>query len=297
MNRAKAGRSTRTFVSEQRWQQVDSLLKPGDFLLMQFGHNEGSVPDTTKAGRRGVLRGTGNETKELGHHETVHTYGWYLRQFVRGAKAKGAKPIIASMIPRNEWKDGKVVLADQDFGRWAAEVARQEGVPFIDLNGLTAAQYNHLGSEKVSSFFPGDYTHTNADGARLNAASVVDDIRDPRFFSQSRVRLPATGAGAVMPVIDHGQVVPRPHGVGHALSGFSTDADAYQHLMHGLMNILTESINLVRQNEKLIYVDGGFARNPLFMQLLGQNFPEAKKPYVRGVASHRPGRPHSPGTG
>lgn len=124
---------------------------------MQFGHNEGSVPDTTKVGRRGVLRGTGNETKELvwpdGHHETVHTYGWYLHQFVRGAKAKGAKPIIASMIPRNEWKDGKVVLADQDFGRWAAEVARQEGVPFIDLNGLKAAKYNHLGSEKSVPFF------------------------------------------------------------------------------------------------------------------------------------------------
>ncbi|WP_216859197.1 rhamnogalacturonan acetylesterase [Hymenobacter citatus] len=181
VNRAKAGRSTRTFVSEQRWHQVDSLLRPGDFLLMQFGHNEGSVPDTTKAGRRGVLRGTGPETKELtwpdGHRETVHTYGWYLRQFVRGAKAKGAKPIIASMIPRNEWKDGKVVLADQDFGRWAAEVARQEGVPFIDLNGITAAKYNQLGPEKVKAFFPGDHTHTNAEGARLNAASVVDGIR------------------------------------------------------------------------------------------------------------------------
>ncbi|UOR06148.1 FGGY family carbohydrate kinase [Hymenobacter aerilatus] len=60
------------------------------------------------------------------------------------------------------------------------------------------------------------------------------------------------------------------------LSNFSTAADAYQHLMHGLMSILTESINLVRRDEKLIYVDGGFARNPLFMQLLSQNFPDAK---------------------
>jgi sugar (pentulose or hexulose) kinase len=60
------------------------------------------------------------------------------------------------------------------------------------------------------------------------------------------------------------------------LSGFSTAADAYQHLMHGLMEILVTSINLVRQDEKLIFVDGGFARNPLFMQILGSNFPNAK---------------------
>jgi len=180
-NHAMAGRSTRTFVKEKRWREVDSLLKPGDFVLMQFGHNEGSAPDTTKAGRRGVLRGTGNETKELtwpdGHHETVHTYGWYLRQFVRDAKAKGATPIIASMIPRNEWKDGKVVRANQDFGRWAAEVAQQEGAYFIPLNDLTADKYEKMGPTEVAKFFPGDHTHTNAAGAAVNAASVAEGVR------------------------------------------------------------------------------------------------------------------------
>ncbi|MBC6607610.1 carbohydrate kinase [Hymenobacter sp. BT188] len=60
------------------------------------------------------------------------------------------------------------------------------------------------------------------------------------------------------------------------LSGFNTAGDAYHHLMHGLMDILTESINLIRRDEKLIYVDGGFARNPLFMQILSWNFPDAK---------------------
>ncbi len=92
-----AGRSTRTFVSEGRWRRVDSLLRPGDFLIMQFGHNEGSEPDTTKAGRRGVLRGTGEETKSLtwpnGRQETVHTYGWYLRSFIRGQKRRAPRPL------------------------------------------------------------------------------------------------------------------------------------------------------------------------------------------------------------
>src|SRR4051812_8529140 len=64
-NQAMAGRSTRTFIKEGRWEKVISSIKPGDFLIMQFGHNEGSKPDTTRAGYRGVLRGTGDETVEL----------------------------------------------------------------------------------------------------------------------------------------------------------------------------------------------------------------------------------------
>ena len=180
-NNAMAGRSTRTFLSEGRWTEVLKTLKQGDFVTMQFGHNEGSVPDTTKGGRRGVLRGTGEETKVLnwpdGHIETVHTYGWYLRKFVRESKAKGATPIIVSMIPRNEFREGKVLRADQDFGKWAAAVAAEEHVYFVDLNRIVADKYDLLGPEKVKAFFPGDHTHTNLAGATLNALSVVEGIR------------------------------------------------------------------------------------------------------------------------
>ncbi|MBC8082881.1 MAG: rhamnogalacturonan acetylesterase [Hymenobacter sp.] len=180
-NNAMAGRSTRTFSSEGRWDKVRVALRPGDFLLMQFGHNEGSAPDTTKAGRRGVLKGIGEETKEPvwpdGRKETVHTYGWYLRKFIQEAKAQGATPLVASMIPRNEWKDGKVIRASSDYGKWAAEAARQEGVAFLNLNGITADKYDKLGPEVVKTFFPGDHTHTNEAGARLNAESVVAGIR------------------------------------------------------------------------------------------------------------------------
>ena len=180
-NNAKAGRSTRTFISEGRWKTTLDAIKPGDFLLMQFGHNDGSVPDTSKAGRRGVLRGTGEETKALvwpdGHPETVNTYGFYLRKFIREAKAKGATPVVCSMIPRNEWKDGKVIRASRDFGQWAQEVAQQEGVAFIDLNDITARKYEQLGPDEVKKFFPSDHTHTNEAGAKMNAESVVDGIK------------------------------------------------------------------------------------------------------------------------
>jgi len=180
-NQAMAGRSTRTFVSEGRWDKVLSTLKPGDFVLVVFGHNEGSAPDTTKAGRRGVLRGTGEEVKVLtnkdGSTETVHTYGWYLRKFVNDAKAKGAIPFIASMIPRNEFRDGKVMQANNDYGKWSAEVAAQTGAFFVDLNSITSDKYDKMGPEETKKLFPGDHTHTNIDGARINAASVVEGLR------------------------------------------------------------------------------------------------------------------------
>lgn len=180
-NQAMAGRSTRTFIKENRWHRVDSMLKPGDYVLMQFGHNEGSKPDTNKAGYRGVLKGTGEETVELtwpnGTKETVHTYGYYLRKFIRETKAKGATPIVLSMIPRNEFKDGKVLRADKDYGKWAKEIAEQEKVAFINLNGITADKYDQWGADSVKKFFPGDHTHPNKMGATVNAQSIVDGIK------------------------------------------------------------------------------------------------------------------------
>ncbi|HLS96800.1 MAG TPA: rhamnogalacturonan acetylesterase [Sphingobacterium sp.] len=182
-NHAMAGRSTRTFQKEGRWDKVDSLLKPGDYLLIQFGHNEGSRPDTTKQGYRGVLRGIGKDSVVLdwgnGRTETVYTYGENLRRFVRQARRKGAMPIILSMIPRNQWdQEGRVKRADMDFGLWARQIAEEEGVPFVDLNEITAAKYEQLGPDAVKEkYFPGDHTHTNKAGAWVNAASVVEGLQ------------------------------------------------------------------------------------------------------------------------
>ena len=180
-NQAMAGRSTRTFIKEGRWERVLETLKPGDYVIMQFGHNEGSEPDTTRAGYRGVLRGMGDETKELtwpdGSKETVHTYGWYLEKFIQDTKAKGATPIVASMIPRNKFQDREVERANQDFGKWARDAARRHGVPFLDLNTIIADQYDTWGPEVVKGLFEKDHTHTNEAGARINAFSVTQGIK------------------------------------------------------------------------------------------------------------------------
>lgn len=180
-NQAMAGRSTRTFVKEGRWAKVLSTLKKGDYVMIQFGHNEGSKPDTTRGGYRGVLRGRGEDSVVLtwpdGNLETVHSYGRYIQKFINDTKAKGATPIVLSMIPRNQFREGKVLRADKDFGLWAKEVAEAEGVLFINLNAITADKYDNWGAEKVKSFFPGDHTHTNQEGARVNAASVAEGIQ------------------------------------------------------------------------------------------------------------------------
>jgi len=95
-NRARGGRSSRTFYTEGLWDQVLSKINKGDFLLIQFGHNDGGPIDKEKA--RGSLKGVGDETKEIvveatGKKETVHTYGWYLRKFISDAKSRGGIPM------------------------------------------------------------------------------------------------------------------------------------------------------------------------------------------------------------
>jgi lysophospholipase L1-like esterase len=181
-NRARGGRSSRTYYTEGLWDQVAAALKPGDFVLMQFGHNDGGPLTDGRA--RASLKGNGEDTKEVenqtnGQKEIVHTYGWYLRKYITDAKAKGATPIVLSLIPRNMWKDGKVNRAANDYGKWAGEAARMEGALFIDLNDIVARHYEEIGEVKVMElyFTPADHTHTTPAGAQLNAACVVEGIQ------------------------------------------------------------------------------------------------------------------------
>ena len=180
-NHAIGGRSSRTFLTEGRWEKIMAELKPGDFVIMQFGHNDGGALDDP-ARARGSIRGTGEETREIDNpilkkKETVHTYGWYLRKYVADAKSKGATPLVCSPVPRNIWKDGKVARASNDYGKWAMEVARAEGVAFVDLNEIIARHLEALGEEKVNDLFFGDHTHASPEGAKVNAAAVVEGLR------------------------------------------------------------------------------------------------------------------------
>jgi len=181
-NHAIGGRSSRTFITDGRWDKILADLQKGDYVIMQFGHNDSSPLDDT-ARARGTIKGIGNDSTEVYNpirkqKEMVYTYGAYMRKFVNDAKAKGAIPIVCSPIPRNEWKDGKVVRSDKSYGLWAQQVAEASGAYFIDLNNLVANEYEKLGQDKTNSFFPKDHTHTNREGAIVNAGIVVQEIKE-----------------------------------------------------------------------------------------------------------------------
>jgi lysophospholipase L1-like esterase len=180
VNRAVGGLSSRTFLTLGHWDKVMAMLKRGDFVIMQFGHNDaGPLNDTSRA--RGTIKGTGEETEEIDNlltkkHEVVHSYGWYLRKFIADAKAKGATPIVCSLVPRKIWKDGSIVRS-LDYAKWARQVAQSEGVALLDLNEIIARRYDELGAQKVEALFADEHTHTSLAGAELNAASVIAGLK------------------------------------------------------------------------------------------------------------------------
>ena len=180
VNRALGGRSSRSFLTEGLWDKVLAEMKSGDFVLMQFGHNDGGPLDTGRA--RASLKGSGPETRVItnqttGKIETVRTFGWYMRKYVADAKAKGATPIVLSLVPRKIWKEGKIARGNNDYAKWAREAAEAEGVAFVDLNDIVARHYEELGPEKVEALFGDEHTHTNEEGAKLNAQCVVEGLR------------------------------------------------------------------------------------------------------------------------
>jgi lysophospholipase L1-like esterase len=179
VNRARAGRSSRTFQTEGLWEKVLAEVKPGDFVLIQFGHNDAGPPDKDRA--RGSLPGLGEEAKEFtmpdGHTEVVRTFGWYMRKFISDTEAKGAHPIVLSLTVRNIWKDGKVERGSGMFSQWSAEIAKAAGVPFLDITNAVADQYEKLGEAQVKGLFSTDHTHTSPAGAEVNAATVVAELK------------------------------------------------------------------------------------------------------------------------
>ncbi len=193
-NHAIGGRSSRTFITDGRWDAILAQLNEGDYVMIQFGHNDGGPLDDT-ARARGTIKGIGDESKEIYNPiskkpEVVHTYGWYLRKYIRDAKEKKAIPIICSPVPRDQWTARKVKRADKDYGKWARATAESHDALYIDLNNMVADHYDRLGPEKVKNLFYGDHTHTNEAGAVLNANTVIKGIRKLKKTSLKNYLVP-----------------------------------------------------------------------------------------------------------
>jgi len=178
VNRAIGGTSSRSYLTGGQWDCVLKMMKSGNFVMMQFGHNDGGSP----SGGRATLKGFDDETVTSSNptnnqSEVVHTYGWYLRKYIADTRTNGATPIVCSLIPRKIWRDGKIVRNQDTYAGWAEQVAKAENAPFVDLNELIAERYDALGPEKVEPLFGDPHTHTTAAGADLNAQCVIAGLK------------------------------------------------------------------------------------------------------------------------
>ena len=191
-NRAVAGRSTRSYYNEDRWNKVLAELKPGDYVLFQMGHNDGggnadSVLHDAKS--RTTIHSLGDETVDVPIAkpfttgplagltvETVHTYGWYMRKYFAETRAKGATPILLTPTIRNIWKDGKIER-DMGFREIDFQLAAAEHVPLVDMATVEADRLQALGPDKTAPLFPIDHTHSSAIGAEAIAHDVTLALR------------------------------------------------------------------------------------------------------------------------
>jgi lysophospholipase L1-like esterase len=187
-NRARGGRSSRTFITEGLWDQLIAQVKAGDTVIIQFGHNDSGGLNEEPPGSklplraRGSIQSLGEETEAIDNvvtkkHEVVHTFGWYIRKMIADVRSKGARPIVMSLTVRNEWTDGKVERHVGRYREWGREIARVANVEFVDLTGIIAARYEKRGQASVADFFPIDSTHTNPAGADFNASCVVAGLK------------------------------------------------------------------------------------------------------------------------
>ena len=198
-NAARAGRSTRSFLREGLWDEVYNSLQPGDFVTIQFGHND-ICPITDKKAR-GVIPGTKDTCHvyklDDGTFEVVYSFGWYLRKFIDDVREKGATPILVSLTPRNEWPGGRVERRDGSYGQWYREVVEQTGVEFVDLHNLSAdfldkkfavkslpqdkekakAKVADIKEKAGARYFKKDHTHTSKLGAQMNAQSFAKGLK------------------------------------------------------------------------------------------------------------------------
>ena len=187
-NVAMAGRSTRSYLREGRWDKVYNALQPGDFVLIQFGHND-ICPITDKK-ERGVIPGTADtchiyQMETDGRYEVVYSFGWYLRKFIDDVREKGATPILLSLTPRNEWPTGKIERRNDTYGRWYREVVSETGVDFVDIHNISAdfldkkfaGKNPERCKQKASIYFNNDHTHTSLIGAQMNAKSLAKGLK------------------------------------------------------------------------------------------------------------------------
>lgn len=190
-NRARNGRSTRTFISENLWQPVADNLKEGDYVFMQFGHNDESKEKTDR-------------------YTTPDQYKANLVKFITETRAKKGNPVLITPVTRRRFKDGKIEETHKEYSPLVVEVAKQQHVPLIDLDTRSRELLQRFGEEQSKLLFlqvaPGEHpnypegkadnTHFSELGARLIAQIVLAEIRNQKIELADRIVKPVVKKSA-----------------------------------------------------------------------------------------------------
>lgn len=177
IDKAKGGRSTRTFFEEGRWKEVLSTLEKNDLVLIQFGHNDAAKDKPER-------------------YVDIPGYKTFLSMYVKETREKGALPILITPVTRNyPWKDGKLGSAHGEYPQAVKDVAKELNVPIIDLTSLSAVFFTAKGNDFVSKHYfmnldsgkyeaypkgQKDNTHFQPEGAKEVARLVYEGLKEIR---------------------------------------------------------------------------------------------------------------------
>ncbi|MFG2950266.1 rhamnogalacturonan acetylesterase [Streptomyces adustus] len=170
-NHAVNGRSSKSFVDEGRLDVVLAAIRPGDVLLIQFAHNDEKTADPTR------------------YTEPWTTYQDYLRLYVDGARARGARPVLATPVERRRFDaDGNAVPTHGDYPAAMRALADEECVALLDIEALSLALWQELGVEATKTYFnwtdtEQDNTHFNPPGAIAVARLVARELLRTRVLA------------------------------------------------------------------------------------------------------------------
>ena len=181
-DRARGGRSTRTFFQEGRWRSVYEALEKDDIVLMQFGHNDASESKTER-------------------YVDVEGYKEFLRLFVTQTRQKEAYPVILTPVARNyPWENGQLQNVHGEYDQAAKDIAKELDVLFVDLNKRSMEHFSEMGKEYVTNKYfmnlpaglyeaypdgQSDNTHFQPEGATAVARLVFEGMQKLRTKTQN----------------------------------------------------------------------------------------------------------------
>jgi lysophospholipase L1-like esterase len=153
-NQALNGRSSKSFVDEGHLAYILDAIQPGDILLAQFGHNDEKIEDPTR------------------YTEPWTTYQDYLRQYIAGARERGASPVLATSVERRSFDDaGNAVTTHGEYPASMRALAEAEGVPLLDIQALSIALWQELGVEESKRYF--NWTATEEDNTHFSPTGAI----------------------------------------------------------------------------------------------------------------------------